>query len=108
VHWPGGSEIHQRLVGTRASIVLAYGREESIDALAESASQRVLRFGPRLSVALVSREAVNPSTAATAARQVALFDQQGCLSPHYVLVEDTAGASDAFVTALAASLGDLA
>ncbi len=108
VHWPGGSEIHQRLIATRASIVLAYGREESVDAVAESGSQRVLRFGPRLSAALVCREAVNPSTAAITARQVALFDQQGCLSPHYVLVEDTAGAGDAFVTALAASLRDLA
>lgn len=109
VHWPGGSEPHQALVAARASVVLAYGGEESVAAIAARAPQRVLRFGPRLSVALVCREATHAHTAAVAARQIALFDQHGCLSPQYVLVEEAdPSTTDGFVAALVESLRRLA
>ncbi len=108
-HWPGGSEAHEALVVARSSVVLAYGRTVTLDRLAARAPRRLLRFGPRLSLALVSREAAQASTAALAAHQVALFDQQGCLSPQYLVLEEKdADATVAFVDALAASFHRLA
>ncbi len=108
-HWPGGSEAHQRLAVGRAGVVLAYGRSESVESLAGHAPRRLLRFGPRLSVAVICHEAANAEVAAEAARQVALFDQQGCLSPQYLLLEEQdRQATDDFVAAMAASLRRLA
>jgi len=97
------------LVVARATLVLAYGRADTLDGLAARAPRRLLRFGPRLSAALVSREAADTRTAAAAARQIALFDQQGCLSPQYVVVEENdARTTLAFVEALADALRGLA
>lgn len=108
-YWPGGSDTHEAIVGARSSLVLAYGRGDTLDRLAARAPRRLLRFGPRLSVALVSREAGDARTAAVAARQVALFDQQGCLSPQYLVLEEAdAGTTTAFLDALAESLRHLA
>jgi hypothetical protein len=108
-HWPGGSDVHQRLAVSRASVILAYGRDDSIASLAALAPRRLLRFGPHLSVAVVCRESSGPDAAATAARQIALFDQQGCLSPQYLVLEESAPEStDAFLAALTDALRGLA
>jgi len=108
-HWPGGSEAHEALVVERSSVVLAYGRAATLERLAARAPRRLLRFGPRLSVALVAREAADAATVAAAAQQAALFDQHGCLSPQYLVLEETdADATAAFVDALAASFRRLA
>lgn len=109
VHWPGGSTAHERTALAGADLVLAYGRTESLDAVAAYRPRRLLRFGPRLSVAVVAREAADPATAADAALQAALFDQQGCLSPQLVVVEEPApGAAEHFAAALADELARLA
>ncbi len=109
VHWPGGSDAHERVVVERATIVLAYGRAETIERIAAMRPRRLLRFGPRLSAAVVCSEAATAATAGAAARQVALFDQQGCLSPQYVVVEEQdRKTTDAFVDALGAALERLA
>jgi hypothetical protein len=108
-HWPGGSRVHQRLAVSRASVVLAYGRDDSIASLAAHAPPRLLRFGPHLSVAVVCRESAGPDVAAVAARQVALFDQQGCLSPQYLVLEEgEPETTDAFLAALIESFRRLA
>jgi len=108
-HWPGGSDVHQRLAVTRASVVLAYGRDDTMESLASHGPHRMLRFGPHLSVAVVCREAADADVAAVGARQVALFDQQGCLSPQYLVLEERdAQATEAFVAALADALRRLA
>lgn len=104
-HWPGGSEAHETVVLAHSSVVLAYGRGKTLDRLAARAPRRLLRFGPRLSVGLVTRELRDAATAAAAARQVALFDQQGCLSPQYLVVEeDDPDGGNAFAESLAAAL----
>jgi hypothetical protein len=107
VHWSGGSTAHERIAFSGADLVIAYGRSESLDAVAAYEPRRLLRFGPRMSVAVVAREACTPATAANAAFQIALFDQQGCLSPQLVVVEEGRPA-DHFAAALAAELMRLA
>ena len=72
--------------------VVAYGDDASIAALSAAAARRarpLAGFGSRLSGALVLPGA-SSSAAETAAdglaRDVTLFEQRGCLSPHHVFV----------------------
>jgi acyl-CoA reductase-like NAD-dependent aldehyde dehydrogenase len=106
--WPGGDPTLDAVALARAELVLAYGRDTTLDALAARRGGRLLRFGPRLSVALIARDADDDATAADAALQVALFDQQGCLSPQLVLLEARSGAAcERFAAALHGALAAL-
>jgi hypothetical protein len=94
--WPHGAETED-LVLAKAEVVTAHGDDASVAALqartaAVAPGARFCGYGDRWSVALLSREALTRANAAGVARDVALFDQQGCLSPSLVLVEDCAAA----------------
>jgi len=102
--WIGGDPGLDGAAIASADLVLAYGRSESLTEIATHQPARLLSFGPRVSVGLVAHEALDRHTAALVAMQVALFDQQGCLSPQLLFVEDTA-ATGRFVEAV---LGELA
>lgn len=86
--WRGGTDDLDGAALAAADVVLAYGRAATLDRIAAQAPRRLLRFGPRISVALVARGAAHRATAAALARQVALYDQQGCLSPQIACVEE--------------------
>ena len=91
--------------------VVAYGDDATIAALAAAAatcdSRRLAGFGSRLSGALVVA-AASPSAASAAAdglaRDVTLFEQRGCLSPHHVFVIGDAGQARGFAARLARAL----
>ncbi|HTQ25457.1 MAG TPA: acyl-CoA reductase, partial [Candidatus Binataceae bacterium] len=94
----------------------AYGDDASIAALtarAASAGARPLAgFGSRLSGALlVVAPGARPSAAEAAAdglaRDVTLFEQRGCLSPHHIFVAGGAGAARRFAAHLARALARL-
>jgi hypothetical protein len=107
-HWPGGDAELDAAALAAADVVLAYGRAETLARVAAHRPRRLLRFGPRVSVGLVAREAVTATTAEQAALQVALFDQQGCLSPQLLLIEETDRATtERFTGALAGALARL-
>jgi hypothetical protein len=74
--------------------VVVYGGADavaSVRALAP-AEARILPYGPRLSLGVVTRERLSADGAAGVARAAAhdtsLFDQQGCVSPHVVYAEE--------------------
>ena len=90
--WRGGTAELDAIAVGEADLVLAYGRDETLDRLSARHPRRLLRFGRRLSVALIARSALTRETAAALARQVALFDQQGCLSPQLACVEEPSAA----------------
>ncbi len=103
--WRGGTAELDATAAREADLVLAYGRDATLDALAARAPRRLLRFGQRLSLALIARTAATRATAATVARQTALFDQQGCLSPQIVCLEESSPAdTDRFAATLADEL----
>lgn len=104
-YWPGGTRGLDDAVLSRADVVIVEGDDDAIAAVRASARGRVLGFGRRLSLAVVSREATaQPAAIAAAiARDVSLYDQRGCLSPQVVYVE-TGGA--VHPADLAAHLGD--
>ncbi len=85
--------------------IVALGTDAGIASL--SGGARLFGFGSRAGGALVSLAApANARAIADAlARDVTLFEQQGCLSPHHVFTEDRDGTeSRNFATALALAL----
>jgi len=104
-YWPGGTQALEDAMLSRAGIVIVEGSDDAVAAIRARAPGRVLGFGRRVSLAVVTREATHdvPGVAAAVARDMSLHDQQGCLSPQVVYVETGGAASPA---EFAARLGD--
>jgi hypothetical protein len=94
LEWP-----RQELALTQAAVldanaIIAYGDDHSISALREvsPANATFLGYGHKLSFAVVANQAMTaenlPGLADAAAFDVSIYDQQGCLSPHVVYVEE--------------------
>jgi hypothetical protein len=81
-----------RLMLSECDFIAALGDDASVARLNDGA--RLFGFGSRTSGALISLAApANVARLATAvARDVVLFEQQGCLSPHHVFIADADGA----------------
>jgi hypothetical protein len=77
----------------QADAVVAYGRDETIAELrARVPPSRVfVGYGHKLSVAAIGPQAALTDAARRIALDAALYDGRGCLSPAYVLVDDTPG-----------------
>ena len=80
--WPGGDVEVETPILDRATRVLAYGDQETLDDLARRAPGKLFGYGPKTSLAIVGRIERHeiPGIAAGLARDIALFDQRGCLS----------------------------
>ena len=94
VTWRGGDEALEAPVLAAAGRVLAYGGSDAVASLRRRAPGRVVDYGPKLSLALVGPEADLAAVASGLARDVALFDQRGCLSVQAALVVDGERARD--------------
>lgn len=92
--WKGGNEVLEKAVLDAADCVTATGSDKALDAIRPRipAGKRFLEYGHRVSFGYVAadmlrgpqlREAVSD-----AAKDVAAWDQLGCLSPHAIFVED--------------------
>lgn len=107
--WAGGDEAREAPLLERAGVVLAYGDEQTVASLERRApAGRVVPYGPRTSLAVVGEESHPAEVAPGLARDVALFDQRGCLSVAAVYVEGGSERARAVAEALAAALRDLA
>jgi hypothetical protein len=71
------------------------------------AGARIVVHGPKLSIGLVGRSA-GPEVAGPIARAVAAYDQQGCVSPHVVYVEQGGLDARELARAIAAEMDVLA
>ncbi|HET9768453.1 MAG TPA: acyl-CoA reductase [Thermoanaerobaculia bacterium] len=108
VTWPGGDAAIEEPVLAAAHCVLAYGDRASVADLERRAPGKVIDYGPKLSFAVVAADAELASAARGVARDVALFDQRGCLSVQAAFVEGDAVRACAFGVALARALGEIA
>lgn len=110
--WAGGEEALEAPLLERAGVVVAYGGEEALASLERRArtlgSARFAGYGPKTSLAAVGRDADPDAVATGLARDVALFDQRGCLSIAAVYVEGPNDRGRELAEALAAELGRLA
>ncbi len=115
LYWPGGGSPMEEAALAEADTVIVYGSGEAIRAVRGRAAPdaRIIEHGPRYSIGLVGREVLARDDSAAGAAQAAalataLFDQQGCVSPHAIWVEGDAGAAGRFAGLLAAALESLA
>ncbi len=103
--WVGGDAELEAQVLSGVGTVLAYGGRETLDDLERRAPGKVVAYGPKTSLAVIGAD-VEPRRAAEGlARDIALFDQRGCLS---VAAVYTAGDGETLGQAIADELADLA
>lgn len=108
--WPGGDREIEAPILERAGRVLAYGDQATLDDLARRAPGKVFGYGPKTSLGLVGMVEAGeiPEIAADLARDVALFDQRGCLSIAAVYTTLSGPQAIELADALAAELARLA
>jgi hypothetical protein len=109
VSWPGGQEELEELAFSEAEIVMASGSDESLAAIRQRVRGRFIGYGHKISFSVITHEALMHAeeSAKQAAYDVALFDQQGCLSPQLIYVEENSPVTpQAFASLLAKALGD--
>lgn len=93
-YWPGGDVPLESVAFARAGAVVAYGGNDAVESIRRRtpARARFIGYGNKLSLAVLGRSALTsgraPEVARLVARDVALFDQHGCVSPHVVYAED--------------------
>jgi hypothetical protein len=100
LYWRGGADRIEDEMLAAADLVVAYGGEQAVAGIAQNApaSTPIVAHGPKLSFAVVTREALKADAlqvARDAAYATAMFDQQGCVSPHFIYVEEGGGAEPA-------------
>jgi hypothetical protein len=94
LEWPRTEMQLTQAAIARADVVIAQGDDSTIAALRRIAppGATFLGYGQKTSFAYLAREAMTadqiPSLAAAVADDVSVYDQQGCLSPHVVYVEE--------------------
>ena len=108
-YWPGGDVEREEAVFGRADVVVLTGGSPALQALASRVRRRMIAHGPRVSAALVGRDALgDPALPDALALDVALHDQRGCLSPHAVYVEGTSDDAVGLAERLGAALDRMA
>ena len=102
VTWRGGDAGLEAPLLAAARQVVAYGEAAAIADLDRRAPDKVVAHGPKTSLAIVAAGADLRAAAAGLARDVALFDQRGCLSVQAVFTTgDGAALADELARALA-------
>ena len=88
--WRGGQTDLEAVAFDGAEVVIAYGSEQTIRELQGRVRCRFLGHGHRVSFGVIGRGVLPKAqeVAERAAYDASLFDQQGCLSPHCLYVEE--------------------
>ena len=109
--WRGGHAELENALFAEADCVTATGSDETLDAIRARlpAKVRFLGYGQRVSFGFVTREVLRDEeiskVVASAADDVVAWDQNGCLSPHVIYVEERGAVeSDKFAELLAVEL----
>ncbi|SDD02086.1 Acyl-CoA reductase (LuxC) [Paenibacillus sp. UNCCL117] len=92
--WKGGSEELEQPLLEAADAVVVYGSQRTVEQLRSRtpAGRTFLSYGHKISFAMIGREALSADrfreTARKLAEDASVYDQQGCLAPHGVFVEE--------------------
>jgi hypothetical protein len=90
--WKREEERLNKVALSPADLIVAYGGADVIESLQRQIIsppyQRLVAYGPRESLAFIARECATHEIARALAMDVAMYDQQGCLSPQYCCVEE--------------------
>ena len=104
--WPGGTtELDTALCGG-VDLLMASGGDDTLRALRAlcPAGTPFVGYGHRVSFGLATRGSAHAEAADGFARDVLLYDQGGCLSPHTIFVEGDRRQVEEFAALLAAAL----
>jgi hypothetical protein len=91
--WKGGTRELEESAIEAAEAVIVYGSNQAVDSLWKLVpiSKKFLTYGHKISFALIGKEALTPDhyfeTIHRLAEDVSVYDQQSCLSPQSVLIE---------------------
>ena len=90
VTWPGGNTPLEEIAFSRAELVIASGSDKSLATIRPRVCGKFIEYGHKVSFAVITKDALNDAhtVAHKAAYDIALFDQQGCLSPQLIYVEE--------------------
>lgn len=94
VNWKGGNKDIEQLVKQKCDGFIVWGGEEVVQnyRVGRRNSSRLVEFGPKVSLGIVSEmgwnEADKRSLADLMAQDIALWDQQSCSSPQIIFVEN--------------------
>jgi acyl-CoA reductase-like NAD-dependent aldehyde dehydrogenase len=101
-NWSRGQTGLTQALRTACDWIVAFGNDSTLEDLTATEipaastyskwpNTRLVGFGSRVSGALVMNEALRDSTDVSdaLARDITLFEQRGCLSPHHIFVEGT-------------------
>ena len=109
--WPGGSELLEAALFNEADCVTATGSDSTLTSVQSRlpATARFLGYGQRVSFEYLTREILREESIAGLTSRVAddiiAWDQNGCLSPHVIYVEERGAVeSDKFAGLLGAEL----
>ena len=107
--WDGARADLATALGASVASLVAYGSDEAIEALRKTAPPEFAGHGHRISIAAIRLGACAAAAdlAAAFARDVALYDQQGCLSPQALFAIGEPAAAAELLDALAAALDEL-
>lgn len=110
-YWPGGTAAWARWeqeLFAAAGQVVVYGSDATIESVRARtpASTRLIEHGHRVGVAVVDPTG-DPRAASDAARAVALFDQEGCVSTHLFFVLGDRAAARKWSGELADALSEI-
>lgn len=106
VNWKGGNDALENIAYEKSGAVIAYGSEKTCRQIASKAGfdKPVILHGHKLGFALLDHNvAANPEKAKELCRKlaydVAMFDQQACLSPHWIFIEEKDESTTRFICA---------
>jgi hypothetical protein len=91
--WKGGTASLESSAIQAAEAVIVYGSDRAVEAIRARTppSVKILQYGHKVSFAMIGREALTPDRYVESVRllaeDTAIYDQQSCMSPQMVFVE---------------------
>jgi hypothetical protein len=92
--WRGGDEALEAPLIDASEAIVVYGSQSTVEKLRArvSGNKRFLSYGHKISFAMIGKEALTADRYTSIVRRVAedvsIYDQQGCLSPHSLFIEE--------------------
>jgi len=105
--WIGGNDPREEPRLADCDQIVLLGADATVDAIRQRYRHRVIGLGTGTSLAVVSDKADLDAAARRLARDVAIWDQRGCLSPHGIVVVGSHTSSERLMSYLAEALRDI-
>lgn len=103
-YWKGGDAEIEPVLFATAKRIIFFGSDEAIEDVERRSTAPLRRYGTSYSIGFIPDDVDLGGAARGAARDVAMFDQRGCMSPQTIYVEGDEGRALLFARALDAEM----